>query len=186
MVRHATARDAQALAMLAEASFRATFGAMNTAAHMDVHCRASYGAAIQAAEIADPAIATLLAEADGQLAGYAQLREGATPACIEAMRPGEIQRFYVQVRWHGTGVAQALMGGALAALRARGCDVAWLGVWERNPRAIAFYRKSGFTVVGEHVFDLGGDPQRDLVLLRSLEIESPGGGRKTRAPLQPC
>jgi len=49
-----------------------------------------------------------------------------------------------------------------------GSDVAWLGVWERNPKAIAFYRKFAFQEVGEHVFQLGNDAQRDLVMVRTL------------------
>jgi ribosomal protein S18 acetylase RimI-like enzyme len=46
--------------------------------------------------------------------------------------------------------------------------VAWLGVWEHNPRAIAFYRKSGFVEVGDHVFPVGRDPQRDVVMARAV------------------
>jgi ribosomal protein S18 acetylase RimI-like enzyme len=49
-------------------------------------------------------------------------------------------------------------------------DVVWLGVWERNPRAIAFYRKFGFREVGTHVFPLGNDPQRDIVMARPVRI----------------
>jgi ribosomal protein S18 acetylase RimI-like enzyme len=41
-------------------------------------------------------------------------------------------------------------------------------VWERNPKAIAFYRKNGFRVVGEHSFMLGRDQQRDLILAAQL------------------
>ena len=55
------------------------------------------------------------------------------------------------------------------ALLERGCDVVWLGVWERNPRAISFYRKVGFAEVGEHVFQLGSDPQRDVVMALTLD-----------------
>lgn len=60
------------------------------------------------------------------------------------------------------------MEAALAALRDRGSDAVWLGVWERNPRAIAFYGKYGFHEVGSHVFTVGTDPQRDLLMLRRL------------------
>jgi len=49
--------------------------------------------------------------------------------------------------------------------------VLWLGVWERNARAIAFYRKQGFEVVGEQEFMLGADRQRDLVMARRLTGE---------------
>ena len=44
-----------------------------------------------------------------------------------------------------------------------GRDVMWLGVWEYNPRAQRFYEKNGFQIVGKHVFQLGADPQTDLL-----------------------
>lgn len=167
-IRRARANDAAALAALAESSFRATFAADNLPAHMDAHCRANYGEAIQRAEIADPLRITLLCEEAGALIGYAQLRRGPAPACVDAACPGEIVRLYVLADWHGRGVAQALMQASLDALRDIGVDVVWLGVWEHNPRAIAFYSKSGFVEVGEHIFNLGGDPQRDRVMERPI------------------
>lgn len=167
-LRIARRDDAQALAALAEQTFRETFAAANTQADMDLHCRSHYGAAIQAAEIADPGGLTLLGEDGGVLVGYVQLRWGPAPACVVAARPGEISRFYLRADWHGRGLAQRLMQACLDALLARQSDVAWLGVWEHNPRAIAFYRKFGFVTVGEHRFQLGSDPQRDLVMQRAL------------------
>lgn len=167
-LRNADRGDAGRLAELAERTFRDTFGGTNAAEEMDRHCRASYGEAIQAGEIAHPGRVTLLGEDDGELVGYAQLRWGPAPAGVAGRAPGEIQRLYVAVERHGRGVAQALMQACLETLRARGSDVAWLGVWEHNPRAIAFYRKVGFVEVGEHVFVLGNDPQRDIVMARSL------------------
>jgi ribosomal protein S18 acetylase RimI-like enzyme len=55
-----------------------------------------------------------------------------------------------------------------AAARARGAETLWLGVWERNDRARAFYAKCGFTGAGEHIFLFGTDPQTDLVLVTAL------------------
>jgi len=165
-IRLARAQDAAALAALAERTFRDTFGASNRGSDMDLHCARSYGAAIQAAEIAEPRRTTLVADADGSLAGYAQLRWNATAALIAA-RPAEIQRIYVDRPWHGRGVAQALMARLLAAAREGGADGVWLGVWERNERALAFYRKAGFEPIGEHEFALGDEVQRDLVLARA-------------------
>jgi ribosomal protein S18 acetylase RimI-like enzyme len=156
------------LARLAEATFREAFAAVNTADNMELHCRASYGEAIQAAEIDHPMMATLLAEHGQQLVGYVQLRWDSAPACVPGNAPGEINRIYVAGEWHGKGVAQALMDACLGELRARGSDVAWLGVWEHNPKALAFYRKLGFVERGEHVFALGDDPQRDIVMSRPI------------------
>lgn len=168
VVRRARPQDAKLLAQLAESTFRNTFAASNSAENMDAHCRASYGEALQSREIADESMLTLLAEVDARLVGYAQLRLGRAPACVVANAPGEIQRLYVHRDGHGRGIAQALMQASLDALRARGADVVWLGVWEHNPRAIAFYRKTGFTEVGDHVFQMGNDPQRDVVMMRAL------------------
>jgi len=170
MVRPRRARpgDAAALAALAEATFRATFAAMNTAEDMDRHCRNAYGEAIQAQEIASPDRATLVVEQGGRLIAYAQMRWGNPPACVTADAPGEIQRLYVVGEFHGRGVAHDLMRACLEEMAARGTDVVWLGVWEHNPKAMAFYRKFGFREVGEHVFALGGDAQRDLVMARGV------------------
>ena len=167
-IRQANRDDAQQLSVFAEAAFRATFGAANADDDMALHCQASYSEAIQAGEIANPNMLTLLSEEDGRLAGFAQLRWEGAPDCVAAAAAGEIQRLYVAGDWQGKGVAQQLMDACLEALRGRGSDVVWLGVWERNPRAIAFYRKFGFVEVGDHVFPLGSDPQRDIVMARRV------------------
>jgi ribosomal protein S18 acetylase RimI-like enzyme len=141
---------------------------MNTAEHMEIHCRSSYSEDIQAAEIANPGVVTLLSEHEGRLVGFAQLRWGEAPGCIAAKRPGEIQRLYVIVDWHGKGIAQELMSACIEELQQQGSDALWLGVWESNPRAISFYEKFGFVAVGEHTFPLGGDPQRDIIMVRAV------------------
>lgn len=168
VLRVAVPADALALSRLAERTFREAFAAANRPEDMELHCRNSYAGAIQAREIADPSMHTLLAARDDALVGFAQLRWGSAPACVGGKAPGEIQRIYVAGDWQGKGIAQSLMAACLEALEARGSDVAWLGVWERNPRAIAFYRKIGFVECGAHVFPLGNDPQRDLLMARAL------------------
>lgn len=168
VIRTADRSDAGPLSRLAEATFRSTFGAVNSPQDMALHCQVSYSEAIQAGEIANPDMLTLLCDGDEGLVGFAQLRWDGAPHCVAAQSPGEIQRLYVADAWHGKGIAQGLMHACIEALQARNSDVAWLGVWERNPRAIAFYRKCGFVGVGDHVFPLGSDPQRDIVMARSI------------------
>jgi len=90
----------------------------------------------------------------------------------------ELRRFYIEGRWHGRGLAPALMEHVLRAAVARGAAVLWLGVWERNARAIRFYRKCRFLDVGSQVFVLGADPQTDRVMLRPLARQ----GHTMRAP----
>lgn len=167
-IRRARRVDAAHLSAVAEATFRDTFSAVNTVEEMDLHCRTSFGEAIQAEEIANPNMVTLLCEHDGQVVGFAQLRWGKVPSCVVADAPGEIQRLYVVNDFHGKGVAHDLMQACMNEMATRKSDVVWLGVWERNSRATAFYKKIGFVEVGEHVFLLGLDPQRDIVMARPV------------------
>ena len=166
--RLATARDAASLAELAERTFRDAFARANRAEDIDSHCRSNYRESILAAEIRDPNRTTLVCDVRDSLIAYGQLRWERAPPCVVATRPAEIQRLYVDAPWHGKGVAHALMASLLDTAVAGGADAAWLGVWEQNPRAISFYAKSGFAVVGDHVFVVGKDPQRDLVLVKRL------------------
>jgi ribosomal protein S18 acetylase RimI-like enzyme len=68
----------------------------------------------------------------------------------------------------GKGAAHELMNACVDEMVHRGSDVIWLGVWDRNPGAIAFYKKFNFREIGEHVFPLGTDPQRDIVMARPV------------------
>ena len=168
VIRSAVAADVSALAELAARTFRETFAADNRPEDMALHLTSSYGVSQQGAELADPDITTLLAEVDGQLVGFAQLRSDGATSCVTGEAPIELWRFYVAQAWHGLGVAQALMQRVESEAQARGARTLWLGVWERNPRALAFYRKTGFSDVGSQVFMVGEDAQTDRVLVRAV------------------
>ena len=168
VIRVGVATDAAALAELADRTFRETFGAENRPEDMALHTENAYGTSQQQTELVDPDIATLLVEVDGQLAGYAQLRSGVPPACVTGEKPIELWRFYIAQAWHGRGAAQALMRSVESEAYQRGARTLWLGVWERNERAKAFYRKTGFVEVGSHVFMLGTDAQTDWILVRAI------------------
>lgn len=167
-IRTATEEDAARLSEIARQTFVDTFAADNTEENMQMHCDATYSEALQLAEIQDPNRLTLLATHEWTIVGFVQLRWGNTPECVQAKSAGELQRLYVDKDWHGKGIAQDLMQAAIDAMRRKGNDVIWLGVWEHNPRAIAFYKKSGFIEVGSHVFPLGNDPQRDIIMMKPL------------------
>jgi diamine N-acetyltransferase len=167
-IREAAPGDAEMLARLGAKTFSDAFAAFNTEADMAAYLESAFGPAIQAAELEDPAGAFLVAESGGEAVGYARLRGGPAPECVAGPEPVEIERVYVLQEWKGTGAAAALMTACLEKARARGFRTIWLGVWERNDRAVAFYRKWGFDVVGSKVFVVGSDPQNDLVMERAL------------------
>lgn len=167
-MRRAIAADAAVLAVFAEQTFRDSFRNRNTVANMNEHCARHFGPAIQAQEISDRGRVTLLAEDAGQLAGFAQLCLERPADCVNCEHPVELQRIYVASEWHGRGIAQEIMRETLAVAAGAQCDALWLGVWEHNHKAIAFYRKQGFRIVGEHEFLLGQETQRDLVMVKQV------------------
>jgi ribosomal protein S18 acetylase RimI-like enzyme len=167
-IRHGTPADAALLAELGARTFAEAFGPDNRPEDMGLYLARSYGKPQQAHELADPTMSTLLAEVEGQVAGYAQLRGGLAPACVHGARPIELWRFYVDRPWQGRGVAQTLMEAVRAEAARRDASTLWLAVWERNERAKAFYRKCGFLDVGAQAFILGTDRQQDRVMAQSL------------------
>jgi ribosomal protein S18 acetylase RimI-like enzyme len=167
-IRLGVAADAAALAALAARTFADTFAADNTPADLAEHLARSFGEAQQAAELADPDRVTLVAERSGTLVGYVQLRSSPPPAGVPPGPSIELQRLYVDRPAHGSGLAQRLMTEALAQARRLGAAVLWLGVWERNPRAIRFYVKCGFADAGSQTFVLGSDRQTDRIMWKSV------------------
>jgi ribosomal protein S18 acetylase RimI-like enzyme len=168
-IRRGTPDDAASLAEFGARAFYDTFAADNTPEDMATHLASAWSPALQDAELRDPLLETLLAHGpDGTLAGFAQLRAQYAPACVPTRKPIELKRFYVDKPWQGRGLAGALMAEVECVARARDARELWLGVWERNERAQAFYRKCGFRKVGTQIFVVGTDPQTDLVMLREL------------------
>lgn len=161
--------DAADLAEFAAQTFAETFSADNNPDDLAAHLRTSYGTSQQAAELRDPSVTTTLARSNGELVAYAQVRKNPSPPpCVSHDAPIELHRFYVDSRAHGSGLAYKLMQEVhQAADEFKGRHI-WLGVWERNPRAIAFYNKVGFCDAGSTTYVIGTDRQVDRVLTTSV------------------
>lgn len=167
-IRRGTVEDAGLLSELAARTFSETFAADNTPEDLAEYIATSFNVTRLTAELEDPASTFLIAEIDGSAAGYARLHDSEPEKCIEGPNPVELVRLYVLREWLGRGVGEQLMRACLDAARQAGHETIWLGVWERNGRAQAFYQKWNFRTVGEHVFPLGSDLQRDIVMERAL------------------
>jgi ribosomal protein S18 acetylase RimI-like enzyme len=167
-IRRATDADAVLLAELGARTFRETFADSTKHEDMDAYLSASFGEERQAAELADAASIFFVAETGGAACGFAKLHAGEAEACVKGQKPVELARIYVGREWFGRGVGAALMRACVEEARRVGHLTMWLGVWEHNARAQAFYRKWDFRVVGEHVFPVGSDPQIDLIMERAL------------------
>jgi GNAT superfamily N-acetyltransferase len=169
LIRRADVKDAALLAELGARTFSETFADDNKSEDMAAYLAAAFSPAKQTEELLDALSLYLIAEIDDEAVAYAQLNGGVAPECVTGNAPVELVRFYVIRQWHGRGVSAALMRACIDEARRAGYRTMWLGVWEHNGRAQAFYRKWSFQKVGEHIFQLGSDPQNDVLMAMKIE-----------------
>lgn len=173
-IRKADERDAALLAELGRQAFTDAFESANTPENFAAYIANAFSEQKQAAELAHPGSTFLIAEMENpqtsetEPVGYARLLGGSRETCITGENPIELVRIYALGAYTGHGIGSALMQAALEAARGGGYDVIWLGVWQENPRAVAFYERWGFQKVGTHVFQLGDDPQTDWIMQRGV------------------
>lgn len=166
------ADDAEALTGLAARTFYDAFAPTNTPESMEAYMSQAFTAQQVSSELADPRATFLIAEIEGTPAGYAKLLAGEAPDCVKGEAPIEIIRFYIDQQFHGSGVAHTLMQACFDLAKQLGHQTIFLGVWEHNPRAITFYRKWKFEIVGSHVFQMGDEAQNDFWMARELQTST--------------
>jgi diamine N-acetyltransferase len=170
-IRTANSSDVILLSEFGAKTFFDSFAADNRAEDIQAYLTAAFSLEKQAEELADPSSLFLIADIEGVIAGYARLLEGSYPQAVTGSRPIELVRIYAGKEWIGHGVGAALMEACLQEAEQRGCDTIWLGVWERNERALSFYQKWGFSAAGKQTFLLGSDLQTDVVMQRAVVVE---------------
>lgn len=159
--RDAAVSDAAALAEFSARTFVDTFGHLYPPEDLRAFLAATYGAAIQAKEIADSETRYTLALNGERIVGYCKM--GAVDMDVDAEGARELHRLYVDGETKGAGVAQTLMDDMLAWARGQGARAVYLSVWEDNHRAQRFYKRYGFEHVGEHDFMVGKTADHDFI-----------------------
>jgi ribosomal protein S18 acetylase RimI-like enzyme len=158
VIRRGTTSDATALAAFAAWSFADTYAHDHSGTDMADYMAAAFSPAAQATELADPQTLVLVATpaGGGPVQAYAM--------CVTDPQTGdeELRRLYIHPDWKGRGVAQSLMEAIIEHARSRNAPRITLSVWDRNERAISFYRRWGFAVIGIVAFTLGREIQNDL------------------------
>ena len=172
IVRRATRSDAGLIAELGHRTFKDSFGAENRPEDMEQYLSLNFSKARIEAQLSDPASIFLLACEHSNVVGYVMLRTGKKPASVPGTKPIELVRIYIEQKCIGKGYGSSLMQSCLETANKNGYRTIWLGVWEKNHRAIRFYEKCGFKKVGTKEFILGSDLQKDHILARPVELEA--------------
>lgn len=90
---------------------------------------------------------------------------------LEHSQALEIERIYVLNEYIGKGLGKQLFQFALAKAKELSKPCIWLGVWEKNTKAIDFYQRQGLEIFDSHTFLLGYDEQRDLLMKCEVDID---------------
>ena len=168
LIRLATLDDVPALCRLGAATFRETYGPISDPREVDEYADENFTPDKVAAWFRKPCARTLLALAGDTPAGYAHLRHAKVPACVADRQAIELSRLYLLGTAQGAGLGRAMMAAALAQAAELQARTVWLGAYDRNVRALAFYARHGFTRVGTHEFEFGGRIHHDPVLTRPV------------------
>jgi len=168
IIRQPTVSDAPMLATLARQTFEDAFAAQNTPENMAAYVSVAFTTTQIAQELQDINCLYFVAWFDETPVGYAKLRKNSIPEKLKTPHAIELQRIYVSQQQIGTGVGKQLMAHCLQTARQQNYQTIWLGVWQHNTTALAFYRKWGFKPFGSHIFQLGDDLQTDLLLKLEL------------------
>jgi ribosomal protein S18 acetylase RimI-like enzyme len=165
-----TSDDIHTLREVAYETFDETFRDQNTAESMSAYLETAFALEQLQKELTHPSSQFYFVIYDGDVAGY--LKVNVDDAQTEAMGEDalEIQRIYIKRRYQKLGLGKLLYHKALEIARELGKKRVWLGVWERNENALAFYRKMGFEQTGAHSFYMGDEEQTDYIM--SLVLDS--------------
>lgn len=169
-IKQATEKDAGLLLDLSAQTFNQAFGIQNSCDNMSAYMASAFTQDQILKEIKSPSSVFLMAYIAGQETpvGYTKLRMGKTPKELKGAKAIEIHRIYVVQEMIGYGIGKALMQKCLKIAQREDYEVIWLGVWEKNTRAINFYIKWGFKKFSSHIFRLGTEDQTDLLMKKDL------------------
>jgi ribosomal protein S18 acetylase RimI-like enzyme len=165
-IRHATAAEAHDLARLAAALFPLGCPANTTQDDLAAYINRELFPGRLRSLLEDERTIALVVEISGQLVGYALVAHRVPPSQIPSSIDCELRKFYIDASLHGSGIANMLMKEVVAAAATRCHGSLWLSVFSENDRAVSFYRRCGFRVVGSQEFLVGSDRQKDFLMLR--------------------
>ncbi|MEI8054065.1 MAG: GNAT family N-acetyltransferase [Bacteroidota bacterium] len=157
-----------ALQIIGRQTFFETFADGNTEENMQKYLEEGFTIDKLTAELTNPDSAFYFATIAKNLIGYLKINFGSAQTELKENNAIEIERIYVLIEFHGKKVGQLLYEKALDIAKQKNAGYLWLGVWEKNLRAINFYKKNGFIEFDKHIFKLGDDNQTDIMMKLDL------------------
>ncbi len=163
-IRKAGLADIAELQKTGRQTFIETFAHLNTEEDMQKYLEESFSEEKLSSELRTKNSEFYLAILDKRTIAYLKINLGQAQNELKEYNALEIERIYVLSEFQGKRVGQALYEKAITIARENKTDFVWLGVWEKNQKALKFYRKNGFAEFDRHIFKLGNDEQTDIMM----------------------
>ena len=168
-IKKAGLTDIQELQKISKQTFFETFSEDNTEENMQKYLSEKFSTEKLTNEINNPYSWFFFVIMNGAVAGYLKINAEDAQTELKDSNALEIERIYVLKDYYGKKAGQFLFDKAFEIAMERKAWYLWLGVWEKNLRAIHFYKKNGFMEFDKHIFKLGDDIQTDLMMKLSLK-----------------
>jgi ribosomal protein S18 acetylase RimI-like enzyme len=174
IIREATVKDARLIADISHQTFYETFADYNRKEDIDKFLNQQFTKGRLMMEVGSKENIFLLAYDGNNIAGYVKIRDERIPPKMGKVNALEIARLYAMTSQIGKGVGSFLMQSCIDIAKQKNKEWLWLGVWEKNQRAINFYTKWGFEKFDEVDFLLGDDMQKDWLMKRKVDRQTEG------------
>jgi GNAT superfamily N-acetyltransferase len=159
----------KALQVISTQTFSETFTEHNTEEDMTNYIESSFNLANLKSQLDNNNSKFYFALEEENVVGYLKVNWGLAQTELQDPTSLEVERIYVLKSHHGKQVGVALFEKAVIVAKTFNFDFIWLGVWEKNERAIQFYKKNGLVEFDKHFFKLGKDVQTDLLMKFNLK-----------------
>jgi hypothetical protein len=161
--------DVKELEQISKQTYFNAFSAENSPENMWAYLESSLSKTKLLEELKEPNSKFYFAEINHKTIGYFKINFGDAQTDLHDHNALELERIYVIKEFQGKQIGQKLLNKVLGIAKKNQMDYLWLGVWEKNERAIRFYERNGFSVIGSHPFRMGDDVQTDLIMKLPLK-----------------
>lgn len=150
----ATTHDAVILSQIGKTTFIESHGSSARAEDIDAYVREKYTDEIMANELASPKNNYHILYNDGAIAGYTNiiLNEPYTGSPVKNVT--KLDRIYLLKEFYGIKLGEELLQFNIHLAKTNGQAGLWLYTWTENKRAVSFYEKSGFKIIGSYDFPI--------------------------------
>ena len=167
-IQKITLKEVEALQAISRLTFYETFAEVNTEENMSCYLENDLSLERLSEELSNPNSEFYFASLQNEAIGYLKINCDSAQTEQKTANSIEIERIYVLKEFLGKNIGQLLLEHAFQIARKKGNENVWLGVWKENKRAIRFYQKNGFEEFDKHIFMLGEDAQKDILMRKKL------------------